>query len=125
MIYKYILSFKKIDIGKFIGHLDTQNVFIRTLKISGVKLNFGEGSKPKPKISFIQPLPLGIEAINDLLYFETIEEIQQDKINKIKKTLPLGFSINKIVPVKYNGKWFHKMKKSIDYLIVYNKKKNL
>jgi radical SAM-linked protein len=48
--------------AKYFGHLEMVNIFLRALKRAGIPVIFSQGFHPKPKISFDDPLPIGIES---------------------------------------------------------------
>jgi radical SAM family uncharacterized protein/radical SAM-linked protein len=54
--------YTKQDQAKYFGHLEMVNIFLRALKRAGIPLKFSQGFHPKPKISFDDPLPIGIES---------------------------------------------------------------
>ncbi|MBT3310829.1 MAG: TIGR03960 family B12-binding radical SAM protein [Desulfobacteraceae bacterium] len=59
---KYSLSFSKKDKARYFGHLELVNIFLRAIKRAGINVKYTEGFHPKPKISFEDTLPLGIES---------------------------------------------------------------
>ncbi|MBW2430564.1 MAG: TIGR03960 family B12-binding radical SAM protein [Deltaproteobacteria bacterium] len=48
--------------AKYFGHLEMVNIFIRALKRAQIPLKYSQGFHPKPKISFDDPLPIGVES---------------------------------------------------------------
>jgi radical SAM family uncharacterized protein/radical SAM-linked protein len=56
------VGYAKLDQAKYLGHLEMVNVFLRALKRAEIPVVFSEGFHPKPKISFNDPLPIGIES---------------------------------------------------------------
>jgi radical SAM family uncharacterized protein/radical SAM-linked protein len=54
--------YSKQDQAKYFGHLEMVNIFLRALKRAGIPVKYSQGFHPKPKISFDDPLPIGIES---------------------------------------------------------------
>ena len=60
---KYLsVHYTKLGQAKYIGHLEMVNVFLRALKRAEIPVVFSQGFHPKPKVSFDDPLPIGIES---------------------------------------------------------------
>jgi radical SAM-linked protein len=59
---KISLSYSKLEQAKYIGHLELMNIFMRALRRAGIPLKFSEGFHPKPKVSFKDSLPIGLES---------------------------------------------------------------
>ena len=57
-----VVFYSKQDQAKYFGHLEMVNIFLRALKRAGIRVKFSQGFHPKPKISFDDPLPIGIES---------------------------------------------------------------
>ena len=56
------LYYSKLDQAKYLGHLEMVNIFLRALKRAEIPVLLSQGFHPKPKVSFDDPLPLGIES---------------------------------------------------------------
>ena len=48
---------------KFLSHLDIVRLIIRALSRSDIIVKYDKGFNPKPKISFSNPIPLGVESL--------------------------------------------------------------
>jgi hypothetical protein len=57
---KLSVFYAKQDAAKYFGHLELVNIFLRALKRADIEVKFSEGFHPKPKVSFDNPLPVGI-----------------------------------------------------------------
>ena len=91
---KLRVFYSKTGLAKYFGHLELANIFIRTLKREKIPLKFSEGYHPKPKISFEDPLPIGLESLSELLYITVPENIKPESlINNLNKHLPEGLKI--------------------------------
>ncbi|MCL5071688.1 MAG: TIGR03936 family radical SAM-associated protein [Actinobacteria bacterium] len=74
---------------KFLSHLDIVRLITRALARSDIIVKYGKGFNPKPKISFSNPIPLGVESLAeycDLVLEDNIEA--NDFISKVNLQLP-------------------------------------
>jgi radical SAM-linked protein len=94
---KYLLTFEKKDMMKYLSHLDLLRLFKRAFRSAEVNLLFSEGFNPHPRMAFGQPLSLGYESLEEWLEIETEDDLKlvfvQDKINQY---LPPGIQITGI-----------------------------
>ena len=54
------IRFEKKQPVRYLGHLDIMRFFQRTLNRAGVKMEYSGGFNPHQKMSFAQPLGVGI-----------------------------------------------------------------
>ena len=74
---------------KFLSHLDIVRLITRALSRSGIIVKYDKGFNPKPKISFSNPIPLGVESLAeycDLVLEDDIEA--NDFTSKVNLQLP-------------------------------------
>ena len=80
--------------AKYFGHLELANIFLRALRRSGIQLKYSEGFHPMPRISFDDPLPTGMESLNEFLYLTVPGNIKPETIiTLLNKQLPKGLSV--------------------------------
>ncbi len=65
---KLRVKFSKKGIMKFIGHLDTMRYFQKANRRAGIDVAYSEGYSPHQKMSFAQPLSVGVESEGE--YFD-------------------------------------------------------
>ncbi|MFZ2631890.1 MAG: TIGR03960 family B12-binding radical SAM protein [Desulfosalsimonadaceae bacterium] len=80
--------------ARYFGHLELVNIFIRAINRSGLLLKFSEGFHPKPKISFHDPLSVGVESEEES-FFMTLRSLSapENIIANLNFQLPGGLSI--------------------------------
>ena len=61
-------KFKKYGPVVYIGHLDIMRFFQKAIRRSGINASYTEGFSPHLKLSFAQPLSVGVETDGD--YFD-------------------------------------------------------
>ncbi|PLV59195.1 TIGR03936 family radical SAM-associated protein [Thermotoga sp. KOL6] len=103
---KIVLRFKKRGMKRFLSTLESIKFVERALRRAEFPLIFTEGFHPKPKMSFLDAMPVGV--VNLAFYVEVhVKSISIDYVENLKKNLPNDFflenvwifdeSINKIV----------------------------
>jgi radical SAM-linked protein len=91
---KMILSYSKRGAAKYYGHLELVNIFLRALKRAGIPVKFTEGFHPKPKVSFDDPLPIGLESENEKFSLSVPVDIRrQDIVEGLNAHLPSGLRV--------------------------------
>lgn len=88
------IRFQKTGPGRFFGHLEMVNVFLRALQRARVPVAFTQGYHPKPRISFQDPLPIGMESLQETFYLTVIEPMEPDRLlHRLEPELPEGLSV--------------------------------
>ena len=88
------ISYAKRGTAKYFGHLELVNIFIRALRRAGLPVKFSQGFHPKPKISFHDPLPVGMESEKNLFCLTLKKAIDKQKmISSLNMQLPEGLLI--------------------------------
>jgi radical SAM-linked protein len=91
---KLMVSYSKQDQAKYFGHLELVKIFLRALRRAGIPVKFSEGFHPKPKVSFEDPLPVGLEGLNEFFYLSVPGNVKAYRIIEgLNKTLPKGLRI--------------------------------
>ena len=84
--------------AKYYGHLEFVNIFLRALKRAGIPVKFTQGFHPKPKVSFDNPLALGLESENENITLTVPTHIDAESvIEGLNSNLPEGL---RILPLK-------------------------
>ncbi|MEX1327371.1 MAG: TIGR03960 family B12-binding radical SAM protein [Desulfobacterales bacterium] len=92
---KLSVGYAKLDQAKYLGHLEMVNVFLRALKRAEIPVVFSEGFHPKPKISFDDPLPVGIESQEEQFTLSVPGFVRPETvIRRLNAHLPDGLAIN-------------------------------
>ena len=91
---KLSVFYSKQDAAKYFGHLELVNIFLRALKRAGIEVKFSEGFHPKPKVSFDNPLPVGIESVKERFIITVADYIRpQAVMDGLNAHLPAGLRI--------------------------------
>jgi len=70
---KLVLEFTKTGNLINISHLDLSRLFLRVLRMAGLRPVYSQGFNPHPKMSMALPLSLGLHSLCEVLEFETAE----------------------------------------------------
>ncbi|MBC8198535.1 MAG: TIGR03960 family B12-binding radical SAM protein [Desulfobacterales bacterium] len=110
------LCYSKQGRAKYFGHLELVNIFLRAMRRAGILLKFTEGFHPMPKVSFDDPLPIGMESLNETLHLVVCGSVRPDAvITGLNNHLPEGLLVKdcQISP----SKPAIKQQKSATYLV--------
>ncbi|MCD6184973.1 MAG: TIGR03960 family B12-binding radical SAM protein, partial [Deltaproteobacteria bacterium] len=99
IIYKKIkISYSKLGAAKYFGHLELANILMRAIQRAGIIVKFSEGFHPKPRISFADPLPVGMESESESVYLMVSDNIRpEDIMNNLNRQLPEGLFVHSCV----------------------------
>ena len=90
------LSYQKLGLVRFLGHLDLLNVIQRAFRRLKVPLVFSRGFSPHPKISPGPPLSLGFESLAEYLDVQLYGEDFEDLPERLNAILPEGLTFTAI-----------------------------
>lgn len=111
-------TWSKSGAAKFLSHLDNLRAIEGALLRSGLNVAYTQGQKPRMKISFGPPLPVGFTSENELfdVFFETAPPASE-LVEKLNQALPNGFSIRSAESVYTKAPSALEEVKAADYLI--------
>ena len=94
---KIILEFTKTGDLIYISHLDLSRLFLRVLRMQGLRPAYSHGFNPHPKMSLVLPLSVGLNSLCELLEFETESRFSEAEIaaasEEINERLPKGLRL--------------------------------
>ena len=96
IVYRSLcVYYAKLGSAKYFSHLEMANIFLRALKRAKIPLKFTQGFHPKPKISFDDPLPVGIESEQEHFILSVPDFVEPDRLtHQLNRQLPEGLVIN-------------------------------
>jgi radical SAM family uncharacterized protein/radical SAM-linked protein len=87
-------EYQKTGPARYFGHLEMANVFTRAVRRAGIQVKYTEGFHPKPKIAFDDPLPVGLESCDEVLYMIVAATEKAGAVTgRINAELPDGLRI--------------------------------
>ncbi len=95
------IYFDKEGDMKFISHLDMIRFLERLFNKAKIRVKYSEGFHPRPKMSFGNPVSLGVEAYDEVMDLELLEEMDNSELlEMMNKYCPEGITFKKIVDVE-------------------------
>ncbi len=92
---KLKVSYSKQNQAKYFGHLEMVNIFLRAIKRANIPVKFSEGFHPMPRVSFEDPLPIGMESLNESFYLTVAGDFKPQAIIKgLNEHLPKGLAVH-------------------------------
>jgi len=103
-LYKKVeVLYSKQGQAKYFGHLELVRIFLRAICRAEIPVKFSEGFHPKPRMSFQDPLPIGLESLNERFYLEVPGNLKpQTVVDGLNRQLPEGLLVHdcRTAPVK-------------------------
>jgi len=102
---KYSLTFSKMGSARFFGHLELVNIVTKAFRRAGLTIEKSHGYNPRPKLTFSDPMPLGMESMEEQCVVSVGSDISEDEIkDQLNQHLVDGIQIWKVKPfVKTKG----------------------
>ncbi len=93
--FKLKLVYRKSGQARFFGHLELANIMTRAFRRADIPLAYSKGFHPLPKLSFADPLPIGMVGLDEVLFVLIRTEMSCDEVvRRMNQELPDGLSIN-------------------------------
>ena len=96
----YRIDYSKQGPARYFGHLEMVKLILQGIRRAGITMVYSQGFHPKPRISFGDPLPVGMESEGeafDLLVAESISP--KGLMDALKRQMPEGIEIKGCQPV--------------------------
>lgn len=94
MTFNYRLKFEKVGNMRFIGHLDTQALFTRCIKLAGLPIAYSHGFHERQQLTFALPLSLGMASISEYADITLTQPQNPQLISALlNKCFPQGITI--------------------------------
>lgn len=89
-----VVQFSKIGSARYVSHLDTLRMMQRAFRRAGWPLTYSQGYHPHPLMSFAMALPVGAQALSDLMQVELNGTPDLEALKRaIDTTMPPGFAV--------------------------------
>jgi radical SAM family uncharacterized protein/radical SAM-linked protein len=97
------IRFTKLGPARFLGHLELYNLFCRSFRKAAIAIEHSGGFHPKPRLSFDEALPIGMESMCESFIASIAPGIAcSDIISRLNPALVEGVSVTEceVVPTK-------------------------
>jgi len=110
------IFYSKTGVAKFFGHLEMVNIFTRAIRRAGISIKFTQGFHPKPKMSFHNPLSVGMESEEESFYITLRESADCEGIvSSMNRQLPEGLFVTGCIRIPANQR--PKLSEVADYRV--------
>ena len=99
-LHRYRLEYARGPEMRYVGHLDTQLVWERTMRRARLPVAFTQGFSPRPRFHMASALPLGFTSrceLCDLWLNEPLDA--EDLREKLQKAAPPGLVLNSVTEI--------------------------
>lgn len=103
--HSYKITFEKTGLSRFLPHQNMLSFFERTFMCAKIPIKFSEGFSPKPRITNMGALPLGLETYCEIISVDLLLPLDISKNNlpnlmqKLSAPFPHGMRIINIEPL--------------------------
>lgn len=91
--------FSKTGKARFFGHLEMIDIMLRAMQRAGITVAYSAGFHPKPKISFGDTLPLGMESLHEMFNLQMARRDLPDFKARLNASLPEGLNVMEVFDV--------------------------
>lgn len=88
------VKFGRTGLGRFLSHLDLQDMFSRAIRRAGIPAQYSSGFHPHMNMAFASAMAVGLETEGDYFELQTLEELDCAAAKKaLEEQMPAGFAI--------------------------------
>jgi radical SAM family uncharacterized protein/radical SAM-linked protein len=88
------ILYSKTGDAKYFGHLEMVNIFLRALRRMELPLIFSRGFHPMPRVSFEDPLPIGMQSSEERFFIFLAAPVDTDGlVERLNQELPAGLFV--------------------------------
>ncbi len=95
-VLRYRISYAKTGPARVFGHLELANIMFRAFRRAKIPVEFSVGFHPKPKISFDDPLPVGMESLHETCVVSARPVFStSEMMDRLNQALPEGLTVTR------------------------------
>jgi radical SAM family uncharacterized protein/radical SAM-linked protein len=95
-VVRYRISYAKTGPARVFGHLELANIMFRAFRRAKIPVEFSAGFHPKPKISFDDPLPVGMESLHETCVVSARPVFSTwAMMDRLNQALPEGLAVTR------------------------------
>lgn len=89
------VKFSRTGLGRFLSHLDLQDLFSRAVRRAGIPAQYSSGFHPHMNMAFASAMAVGLETEGDYFELRVLEELDCAAAKKaLAEQMPSGFAIH-------------------------------
>jgi radical SAM-linked protein len=91
---KLFVSYQKVGSARFFGHLELVKIFSRAFHRAAIPMKYTEGFHPHPRLSFGNPLPVGMESLKEQVVITVEDAYDETRFESmVNPRLPEGLLV--------------------------------
>ena len=91
------VKFSRTGLGRFLSHLDLQDLFSRAVRRAGIPAQYSGGFHPHMNMAFASAMAVGLETEGDYFELQVLEELDCAAAQKaLAAQMPSGFAIHEL-----------------------------
>jgi radical SAM family uncharacterized protein/radical SAM-linked protein len=115
-VIRYRAIYAKRGKTRYLSHIDLIHILQRSFRRAGIEVVKTQGFHPKMDFSYGPALPLGIEALREVLEFRSSRRIEsRDFLARINRSVPPGLRFSALEPVETGSPSLHKSTERLVY----------
>jgi radical SAM family uncharacterized protein/radical SAM-linked protein len=112
------VTYSKTDDARFFGHLEMAAIFTRAIRRARIPVKYSQGFHPLPKVSFQDPLPVGMESEAETFHISVAPGIAPGALKRaLNAQLPSGLAIQNCKAIPH-AKRMGKPSARVEYQVV-------
>ena len=113
------VEYSKNNLMRFISHRDSMRQIFRILRRSGLPAAFSEGFSAHLRVSFNEPLKVGVESLQEWFDMILTERINPEQIQKsLAQSVPEGYSIKGVSEILQDAPSITESIQIIEYVLL-------
>ncbi len=89
------VAYSRRDAARFFGHLELVNIVLRAIRRADIPIAYSQGFHPMPKVSFDDPLPIGMESVEETFRMRVPGHVRPETVMAaMNRQLPRGLRIH-------------------------------
>lgn len=117
-VFRVRMNYSKVGDMRLLGHLEVKEAILRALRRAGLPIRYSEGHHPKPRVSFLNPVAVGIESMDEFFDVDFTRPVQVATLaERLNSTLPIGLKIAWATPIDLQLPSLSDSMKASEYLI--------
>jgi radical SAM family uncharacterized protein len=115
-VIRYRAIYAKRGKARYLSHIDLIHILQRSFRRAGIEVAKTQGFHPKLDFSYGPALPLGMEALREVLEFRSFRRIEsKDFLARINRSVPPGLRFSALGAVEAGSPSLHKSTESLVY----------
>jgi radical SAM family uncharacterized protein len=115
-VHRYRAVYAKRGKARYLSHIDVIHIVQRSFRRAGIEVRKTQGFHPKMDFTYGPALPLGMEALAEVLEFRSERRIDaEDFLARINRSVPPGIRFSGLEPVEAGAPSLHKVTDKLVY----------